>query len=468
MTDETSLCTAGLLPVAALIAGGQVSPVAVVEAMLARIERLDARLQTYVTVCADEARAAARQAEAEIAAGRYLGPLHGVTFAVKDIVATAGIPTTCGSALFQDTVPAADAAVVERLRAAGAILLGKLRTTEFALYGYPVGAPVPVNPWNADYWAGVSSSGSGAAMAASLCHLAIGTDTAGSIRFPSAANGVVGLKASHGKVSRRGVFPLAETLDHVGPMTWSVADAAAVLQVIEGHDAGDPTSRDDRRVDYAAALAQDLEGLRIGVDPALCETGIDAELTTAVEAAAGVLAALGAAPREVDASGILAGVEEVWMMLAAEAAVAHEALFPARAAEYGPVFRDLLERGRACPGPLYARGAIERQRNISATAALFETVDVLMLPATPNANIRVADFPPSTVAPFESFPPLLRVTAPFNLSGAPTINLPCGYLPDGAPMAVQFAAAPGNEAALLRVANAYEQACQWHTCRPAL
>ncbi|NNM00099.1 MAG: amidase, partial [Gammaproteobacteria bacterium] len=236
MTNNSDLCSSALLDVAALIERRDVSPVDVVQAMLDRIERLDGRLNTYVTVCAEQAIADARAAEADIIAGGYRGPLHGVTFAVKDIVQTRGILTTCGSRLFPDWRPEADATVVERLRAAGAILIGKLRTTEFALYGYPVGATVPVNPWNPDYWAGVSSSGSGAAMGASLCHLAIGTDTAGSIRFPSAANGVVGIKASYGKVSRHGVFPLAETLDHVGPMTHSVADGAAPLRALAGRD----------------------------------------------------------------------------------------------------------------------------------------------------------------------------------------------------------------------------------------
>lgn len=468
MGTDGILCTDSLLEVAGRIERREVSPVEVVEAMLARIERLDHGLHTYVTVCAEQAREAARKAEAEIATGHYRGPLHGVTFAVKDIVQTAGLRTTCGSALFADWSPDDDATVVKRLRDAGAILLGKLRTTEFALYGYPVGWPVPVNPWNADYWSGVSSSGPGAAMAASLCHLAIGTDTAGSIRFPSAANGVVGLKPTYGKVSRAGVFPLAATLDHVGPMTHTIADAAAVLSAIAGSDPLDLTSRAEPTVNYLADLSLGLAGLRIGVDYSLCEKGIDAPLCKAVLTAVEVLRAQGAEVHEVDASGLLAGVESVWMMLAAEAADSHRELFPARAGDYGPVFHDLLDRGRAFPAADYARGVAQRHANVAATRTLFASIDVLVLPATPNANIRCADFPPSTIADFDAFPPLLRVTAPFNLSGAPTVNLPCGFLPDGAPMAVQFAGRHGEEAAILRAARAYELATDWHTRRPPL
>ena len=211
-----------------------------------------------------------------------------------------------------------------------------------------------------------------------------------------------------------------------------------------------------------------MQGLRIGYDPKLCSEGIDEALTEAVNIAIELLRDNGANLIEVDASRLLEGVEEIWLMLAAEAVVSHRDLFPARAEEYGPIFRDLLERGNALPGSYYAQGAYARHRNIAATARLFEEIDVLVLPATPNANIKVADFPPSEVADFDNFPPLLKVTAPFDLNGAPTINLPCGFLPDDAPMAIQFAGRPGDEVSVLRAAFSYEKAAGWHNRRPKI
>ncbi len=253
MTDG-DLAGLTLARAARLIKTRKLSPVELTKACLRRIERLQPTINAFITVTADHATRQARAAEREIAKGTYRGPLHGMPIALKDLVNTRGIPTTCASVILKDFKPDYDAAVVERLNAAGAVILGKLNLTEFALYGYHPDFEPPANPWNLDYWSGVSSSGSGAATAASLCFASLGTDTGGSIRFPSAACGVVGIKATFGKVSRYGVFPLSDTLDHIGPMARSVGDAAAMLQVLEGRDPRDGSTRTDPFCDYSQVL----------------------------------------------------------------------------------------------------------------------------------------------------------------------------------------------------------------------
>ena len=236
------LALENLTVVAQRLQGGDLSPVALTRHMLDRIERFDTQFHSYVTVLAEQAMAQARAAEAAITRGNYRGPLHGIPVAVKDLCFTKGITTTCGARMFADWQPDHDGTVVQKLTTAGAVLLGKLHMTEFALRWHHPYRPIPVNPWGKGRWPGVSSSGSGVATAVGLCYGAIGTDTGGSIRFPAAANGVVGLKPTYGRVSRAGVFPLAASLDHVGPLTRSVADAAAMLQVLAGYDPQDPTS----------------------------------------------------------------------------------------------------------------------------------------------------------------------------------------------------------------------------------
>ena len=467
MANE-ELALMGLVETANKIRDKEISPVEVTSMLLERIERLDPDLNTYVTVASDLALTQAQEAEKEISAGNYKGLLHGIPVACKDIIDTAGVRTTCGSKLFIDHVPDDDAAVIERFKQAGAVTIGKLTTTEFALYGYADDVKVPVNPWSADHWAGVSSSGSGASVAAGLCYASLGTDTGGSIRFPSAACGVVGLKPTFGKISRHGVFPLANTLDHVGPMTRRVADSAAVLSALEGWDPRDPCTRNDKPLDYSTLLDEGVNNLTIGIDENLCTEGIDPLISEAVFKSVSVLRDLGVEVKEVDASGILAGIEHLWPTLAAEAAIAHKDLFPARAEEYGPVFRDLLEIGNRQTGDYIADGNIRRYKAIGAMAHLLEGVDVLLLPATAMTPIPVVDFPPQQLAPVESFPPMLRTTGPFNFTGNPTINLTCGFTDDGLPMALQFAGRMGDELTILQLAHAYEQVSEWHKRRPPL
>ncbi len=441
-----------------------VSPVELARAQLERIERLDAKLRSYATVLAEPALEAARHAELEIGRGARRGPLHGVPIAVKDLCAMRGVTTACGTTVLREPVPDFDAAVVERLRAAGAVLLGKLQLTEGA-YGYhhPSVSP-PLNPWDASRWVGVSSSGSGAATAAGLCFAALGTDTGGSIRFPSAACGVVGLKPTYGRVPLHGVFPLAPSLDHVGPMARSARDAALLLVVLAGHDARDPTSRREPPDRYSAGLDDGVRGLRIGIDARYVSEGVDPCVRDAVLAAAAVLAAEGAVLVELR----LPSVEELtraWIFsCAAEVALVHEALYPARAAEYGPGLSGLIDLGRRLPALELQRAVSERRVFCARLATAFEDVDLIACPSMPWKP------PPAERSPEEELDERgtssLLFTAPFNFSGYPTLSLPCGFSPEGWPLSLQLVARPLDEARLLRAGWTYERATPWHERHP--
>jgi len=466
MTVSEDLLTTTFTALAPRIANGEISPVALTEAMLARIAAVDPQVGSYLCVTPELALQQARVAEAEIAAGSYRGSLHGIPIALKDLVNTADIPTTCASPILRDFRPGYDAAVVERLNAAGAITLGKLALTEFALYGYHPTHQPPHNPWRLDHWAGVSSSGSGAATAASLCYGCLGTDTGGSIRFPSAACGVVGIKATFGKVSRYGVFPLADTLDHIGPMTRSVADAAAMLAVLEGRDPRDGATRTDPPSDYAAAMARGPRGLRIGLDRTYSTIDTDARMSAALFTAVDVLAAEGATVVELN-SPELADAASYWMdVCAVDALLGHHEFYPKQADDYGPAFRALLDYGTTVSATAYARATRHRQATCALLDELLTGLDVLVCPAMPAPAGPQPD--PQAVMAVEEVPALVRFSAPTNFSGHPSITVPNGFTTDGLPTAMQFIGRHGDEAAIIRAAAAYEALTDWHRRRPAL
>ena len=454
--DNESIVMGGLLEVSRLVKNGEISSTEVTRTILERIERLNPEYKIFNTVSGDLAMEQARAADTEIQSGKYRGPLHGLPVAVKDIIDTAGVRTTYGSGLFREHVPSEDATVIQKFKAAGAVTIGKLATTEFALYGYADDFQVPLNPWSKNHWVGVSSSGSGACVAAGLAFASLGTDTGGSIRFPSAACGAVGLKPTFGRVSRKGVFPLADTLDHVGPMTRRAVDSAIVLQALEGQDSGDPFTKKFNASDYSKVTSERLGNITVGIDIALCTEGIDPEITHATLEARGVLEGLGIKVVEVDASGLLEGLEHLWLILAAEATHSHRHLYPERALDYGPVFRDLLEIGHGLSGPFIAEGNVRRYRAIAAAAELFETVDALLMPATSMTPIPVEEFPPQQVADVDSFPAMLRTTGPFNFTGNPTLNLTAGFSKEDLPLAIQFAGRHGEEETLFKLAHAFE------------
>ena len=463
--QETPLHFKTISEVASLIESKQLSPVELTKAMLGRIESLDHRYKSYATVMSDQAMASARAAETAITAGRYIGPLHGVPIAVKDLCFTKGVATMGGTQVLRQHVPGFDATVVEKLQSAGAVILGKLNLTEGAMAGYNPEFQIPLNPWNTERWSGASSSGTGVATAAGMCFGSLGSDTGGSIRFPAAACGVVGIKPTWGRVSRHGVLALAESMDHIGPMTRSAADAGIMLQILAGHDPNDPTSLTVPAPDMLAGLDQGIRGVRIGLDERYITDGIDAPVSEGVLAGIRVLEELGAQVVQVrmpETEGFLSA----WGVLCqAEAAAAHRETYPARSDEYGPWFRGWLERGSAVTGVDYAEANKQRLACNGILAGVFDDIDVLVCPSMTTTAM--------PVTPAELYGPMGeddwtwgRFTIPFDFNGAPTISLPCGQDADGLPLSIQFVGKRLSEPLLCRMGHAFEGATQWHHANP--
>lgn len=445
----------------------QLSPVEATQATLSRIAGLDGRLHSYALVLSESALAEARQAEEEISRGDIKGPLHGAPIAVKDLCWMKGVPTAAGMTIHHDDRPPADATVVTRLREAGAIILGKLQLTEGAYVEHHPKITPPVNPWSADHWSGASSSGSGVATAAGLCYGSLGSDTGGSIRFPSAAQGLTGLKPSWGRVSRFGVFELAATLDHIGPMTRSAADAAAMLAAIAGSDANDPTAVQDAVPDYMAALDGGLRGVRIGVDAAWNAAASDAITLQVVNDAVATLRGLGAEIVEIRFPDTARIVQDWFPLCGVETAVAHEATYPARKDEYGPALSGILDLGRALSGMEYQKVILRRNDFRGQVSALFQKIDLLMAPAQGFASPTIEKM--STVGEDAAFmSALLNYTCPFDMSGSPTITLPGGFTPQNTPVAFQLVGGHLSEAMLCRAGYAFQKATDFHKRHPAL
>lgn len=461
MNNAENAVGGSISDLAAALQQGDLSPVALAEQTLARIERLNPELHAFNTVTAELALAQATLAERELAEGRCRGPLHGIPLGLKDLLQTAGTRTTASSTILADWVPDTDATVVRRLAAAGAVCVGKTNMTEFALSGYHPSLPAPVNPWNAEHWSGVSSSGSGVAVAARLCAGAVGSDTGGSIRLPSAANGVVGIKPTYGRVSRHGAFPLSESLDHIGPMANSVADAAILLNAMAGYDINDPTSLDLEVPDFTAGIGHDIRGVRIGIDSTF-NAQVDPQVGVALEQVATQLAALGADMVDVNVTGIEEGAEYWYTLTAVEAARHHADYYPQRADDYGPVFQGLLEHGHSRSGLEVSAAYTARARVRQVLSRVFTGVDLLLCPSLAGPAPALAEFPPQLVLPAEAVPPIVLYQAPFNFSGSPTISVPMGFSGDGLPLSLQLVGRHCEEALLVQVAHAYEKATDWH------
>jgi aspartyl-tRNA(Asn)/glutamyl-tRNA(Gln) amidotransferase subunit A len=441
----------------------ELSPVEVTQALLARIERLDPTIRSYVTVTADAALAEARAAEATLSRGDRSRPLLGIPVAHKDIIATRGVRTTGGSALLADWVPDTDATVVTRLRQAGTVSLGKLIPHEFAFGIQFPGHRFPParNPWSLDHVSGGSSSGSGAAPAAGLAVGALGTDTGGSIRLPAALSGVAGLKPTYGRVSRAGVLPLGWTLDHVGPMARTVEDCAYLLQALAGHDPTDPTSSRAPVPDYVAALGGDLRAVRIGVPRAYFLDALDTDMEAAFTRALEVLRELGASVRSVEIPSIEATSAGLLIMLV-EGFTYHEPNLRQCPELYGDVLRERLLAGALFTGSEYVHAQQLRSRLAADVEAIFRTVDVL---ATPTARGPAGAFS-VVLDPKLGFP--RYNTLPFNMTGHPALAVPCGFSRHGLPLSLQLAGRAFEEATVLRVGHAYEAATEWHERRPPL
>ncbi len=435
---------------------GRVTAAALTEAALARLDALNPGLHAFVTVTRDRALADAARADALFARGVDKGPLQGIPYGLKDIYATAGIRTTCHSSLLADNIPAADCAVEEKLRAGGGVLLGKLGTFEFAIGGPSLDLPFPParNPWNRDHVTGGSSSGSAAAVAAGLVRMAMGSDTGGSIRGPAALCGIVGLKPTYGRVSRRGVFPLAYSLDHCGPMTWSVEDAALTLQAIAGHDPLDPASADVPVPSYAAELGKDLHGVRIGYARRffIDNPFLKPEATAALDGAAQHLGRLGAVVDEVDLPPFELFDACAQVILFAEAYAIHEADLKTRPQAYGRYAYQRIAAGAVLSAADLVQAQRLRRELTTRVSGVLRDREALLAPTSL-----------STAAAFSEFGEDVArsggvLTNPFNVTGSPALAIPIGFGANGLPLGAQIVGRPFDEATVLRIGAAFEAA----------
>lgn len=454
-----------LLEVGRQIQSRDRSSLEVTQAMLSRIEAVDPQLKAFVTVMAEQALEDAKLVDAEIAAGRARGPLHGVPLAVKDLLWTAGVPTSHGMPINRQFKPATDATTVRRLREAGAVILGKLQQTEGAFADHHPDITPPSNPWGRQLWSGASSSGSGVATAAGLCFGSLGTDTGGSIRFPSAANGITGLKPTWGRVSRYGAFELAASLDHIGPMTRSAADAGAMLAAIAGADPQDPTAVQLAVPDYLATMTRGLRGLRVGLDRAWAVDKVDPATKAMLLDAVRTVEALGAVIIDITFPDTTQIVDDWAPLCAVETAVAHEATYPARKNEYGPGLAGLIELGRSLSAMEYQKMALRRADFSGRVQAIFQTVDLLLIPAMSFAAPTVERMS-KLGEDADLLAGMLRYTCPFDMTGSPTLTLPGGQTPDGAPIAFQFVAPHFAEHLLVQAGWAFQRATRWHKRHP--
>ena len=441
----------------------EISPVSIVEQCLSRVAKLNPVLNAFITVTGESALAEARAAEAEIQHGEWRGPLHGIPVALKDLIDTAGIRTTAASAVHKDRVPSEDAAVVRRLRQAGAVIVGKNNLHEFAYGGSSLISHFGEvrNPWDVTRITGGSSGGSAAAVAAAMSSVSIGTDTAGSIREPGALCGCVGLKPTYGRVSIRGVIPLARSLDHVGPMAMSVADCAIVLEAIAGYDPADITTPDVPVSDYVAAVRGDAKLLRAGVPRAYFYEHLDPEVAQAMEHALAGIKTLVASLKEVSLD-----VPTDRTLQMAEAYAYHAQTLADSAAPYDPETLRRIRTGETISAAEY----IERRRELDEArrdiGKVFAEVDVLVTPTTPIPAPRIDELKtnPDDLRPAELN--MLRNTRPFNVWGLPAISVPCGFTQSGLPIGLQIAGPVWREDLVLRLAHVYEQATTWHKRRP--
>jgi aspartyl-tRNA(Asn)/glutamyl-tRNA(Gln) amidotransferase subunit A len=443
----------------------ELSPIELTKNCLAQIEKLNPALNAFITVTAELALTQAHAAEAEILRGHWRGPLHGIPLALKDLIDTAGIRTTAASALFKNRVPAEDAEVVRRLNKAGAVLLGKQNLHEFAYGGSSMISYYGEvhNPWDPVRIAGGSSGGSAASVAVGLGYGAIGTDTAGSVREPAALCGVVGLKPTYGRISVRGVLPLSLSLDHIGPIARTVSDAAAMLQVIAGHDPSDPNSAEMPVPDYVAGLRDGVKQLRIGLPRKFFYEDLDPEIDSAVEQAIGVLRTLGC-----DLSQIEIEVPTDRTLQTAEA-YAYHAEFASRSPElYQPETLRRIRRGEDISVAEVEQRRSELNQIRSKIHKLFEGVDVLVTPTTPVPAAAIDELKkdPELLRPHELM--LLRNTRPVNVWGLPAISVPCGFTAAALPIGLQIIGSQWREDRVLQLAYAYEQATDWHKRSPVL
>jgi aspartyl-tRNA(Asn)/glutamyl-tRNA(Gln) amidotransferase subunit A len=450
---------------AALIRERKLSPLELTDACLARIERLEGKLNAFITVTGDEARKTARELGDEIAAGKNRGHLHGIPVGLKDIFDVAGVRTTAASPILADNVATADSSVTRRLKKAGAVTVGKLNLHQFAFGATGRSSHFgPVhNPWDGERITGGSSSGSGAAVAAGECFAAVGTDTGGSIRIPASLCGITGLKPTFGRVSKAGLLPLSWSLDHAGPLTRTAEDAAIVLQAIAGHDPADVSSSAEQVPDYIANLRGGVAGLLIGVPDNFFFDTLAPEIEAGVRAAVAVLEKLGAHVEPVHLplmNEIAAATNAIQLP---EALAFHQKWMAERPDDYADDVRYRLELGAMFPAVTYVQAQRLREKAVATWRdEVFSRVDIVAAASTQTAAFKLDGSDLSVTLS------LIRLTSPFNLLGVPAISVPCGYTPDGLPFGLQLIGRWWDEATVLRAGYAYQQVTDWHTRRPPL
>jgi aspartyl-tRNA(Asn)/glutamyl-tRNA(Gln) amidotransferase subunit A len=470
--NHASLSSLTLSEASELVHSKKISPAELTKACLGRIEQLNPKLNAFITVTADSALVEARAAEAEIQRGDWKGPLHGIPIALKDLADTAGVRTTAASGLFKDRVPTQDAEVVRRLRAAGAVLLGKLNLHEFAYGGSSaISYFGPVrNPWNVAYSPGGSSGGSAAAVAAQLCYAAIGSDTGGSVREPAGYCGIVGLKPTYGRVSASGVIPLSWSLDHIGPMTSTVKDAALMLQVIAGYDPQDPGSIDLPVPDYAATIAASTSSLRLGIPRAYFYEGLHPDVQAAMERALSVLEGLTHTQREIAplaSDGTYSSVMNPYVAILTAEAYEYHKDYVSRSPElYQAATIKRIRAGADVTISAYMQSRRQLDQIRHSVSRVFDSVDLVITPTAPVPPFAIADLTDPNIARPKELQ-MLHNARPMNMLALPTISVPCGFTTEGLPIGMQISGPPGAETIVLRLAHAYEQATEWHKRKPA-
>jgi aspartyl-tRNA(Asn)/glutamyl-tRNA(Gln) amidotransferase subunit A len=462
----SDLCFQDWTQVRAQLSAGSLTVERYVEALLAQINAHDGEVNAFLTLCAEDALTQARSLDARFARGEDPGPLAGIPYALKDIIDTEGLRTSCHSAIRAEHVPAHDAHTAARMKAAGGVLLGKLATHEFAIGGPSFDLPWPParNPWNTAYFPGGSSSGSGAAVAAGMVPMALGTDTAGSVRNPASLCGIVGMKPTYGRVSRRGVFPLSFSLDHVGPMTRRVGENATLLNVIAGYDESDPGSANVANEDFTRGLDEGVRGLRVGVIRHFYAEDIEAQpvVRDGVDAAAQQLARLGADVIEVRTRPLREYIECNRVLLVSEAFAVHEKWLQERPQDYGALARERLSVGAFLSAVDYVQANRTKRALCAEMNTLFKGVDVLITTSSMDETCRIDD----AVEVTRTYQRQSR--APFNLTGLPALSMPCGFDSNGLPLAFQIVAPAFAESLIYQVASAYEAATSWHQQQPTL
>lgn len=452
---------------AKLIQRGDVSPVSLTQTLLHRIKSHNNNLHAFSAVTTDLALQQAENAQTRLDKRQYLGPLHGIPIALKDLCFTKDVATAAGMPLHRNHIPDFNGTAVQRLENAGAVLLGKLQLTEGAFTEHHPDITVPVNPWARDTWSGASSTGSGVALAAGLCFAATGSDTGGSIRFPCAANGVTGVKPTWGRVSVYGAFELAASLDHLGPMARSAMDCGILLQAIAGADPDDPRCAQVAVPDYLQGDPSQLRGMRIGIDDHFNTEDVDTDMITTVKEARAALSMLGAEFVPVRFPDYRSAIEDWGPICAIEAAYAHRKTFPSRREEYGPTLAGLLDSASTLTAADYQGMLLRRYRFRGQLEQLLNTVDCMLIPAQSTASPTIAQMAALGDNP-DALAALIRFTAPIDMSGHPAITLPSGFTSRKTPVAVQLIARNFAEANLIRAGRAFQSVTDWHRLRPYL